>query len=405
MASNKTGEKSKKLVECTVCRAPDSASYHFLGLVCQCCSSFFRRTVSLKCNYQCSRGKKCEVYYSLRMVCKSCRFQKCLDANMDVRCVQQPRGKYVVKSDTPPNNYKEANVDSASNSSFDPINKAPQFRVKKKLSDEEYMQAFIEMERISEKRKQIILGSNPLSALTSSAISRYEVNKELRAFTFKEFNTNVRCITLLTFDYLISMPYYEEFSEEDKFTIFRYGFFSFCLLDNSFLTMKNKFHEKGLFICANGSCSSVYDDSYGWEPEGTTSKEDKIKLIQPMYAMWIENIVIPMAELQMTSWEFAIFKGLAIWDMSKSDLSIEGKKLARQYQVSLVAALSNQYKLEEDKILRIGKMILNLSSLQEALKLTIETYFHLEVFNLVEIDDVIKQLLFNQMTKEEAKNE
>uniref|UniRef100_A0AC35THK5 Nuclear receptor domain-containing protein n=1 Tax=Rhabditophanes sp. KR3021 TaxID=114890 RepID=A0AC35THK5_9BILA len=425
--NNSNNSNGKQLGECSVCHAPDSASYHFKGLVCPSCNSFFRRTVSLKCNYQCAHDKKCQIYYSLRMLCKSCRFQKCLNANMDASCVQKPRGKYSNsnKNATDPNKssvspsldgserskkniYDALRINSISSveSNFSDVLDNISFQIKKKLTCEEFLNTFVNMEIMSEKRKKIIQGANPLSALTHSGLN-YEIDKsvELRGFTFQGFNSVVRCITLLTFDYVISMPYYDEFSDADKFAIFRYTFFVFCILDSSFLTMKTKYHERGLFVCFDGACTSVYDDSYGWESEGVTKKEDKIKLMQPMITGWFDKIVIPMAELDMKTWEFAAFKSLAIWDLCKSELSAEGKKLAREFQSALITGLSKQYKTEDDKASRIGKMILNLTGLHEVTKITVETYFHLDVFNLVEVDVVIKQLLFGQIMTEENKEE
>ncbi|KAK0417898.1 hypothetical protein QR680_013269 [Steinernema hermaphroditum] len=73
---------SKQL--CSVCESPQSASPHFGTVSCLACAAFFRRTVSLNITFQC-KGKekgKCRISHELRMICRACRYDKCIRTGM-----------------------------------------------------------------------------------------------------------------------------------------------------------------------------------------------------------------------------------------------------------------------------------------------------------------------------------
>jgi hypothetical protein len=84
--TSKSVSPSKKA--CLVCNSPE-ASAHFGTVSCLACAAFFRRTVSLNITFRCAAQKECRISYELRMICRSCRFQKCLDAGMKPQCVQK----------------------------------------------------------------------------------------------------------------------------------------------------------------------------------------------------------------------------------------------------------------------------------------------------------------------------
>ncbi|CAJ0942405.1 unnamed protein product, partial [Mesorhabditis belari] len=76
---------------CHVCASPQAASPHFGAISCLACAAFFRRTVSLNITFVCKAENKCRIYYELRMICRACRYEKCLRAGMKRECVQKKR--------------------------------------------------------------------------------------------------------------------------------------------------------------------------------------------------------------------------------------------------------------------------------------------------------------------------
>ncbi|VDO11683.1 unnamed protein product [Brugia timori] len=62
----------------------DEASGRHYGVVaCFGCKGFFRRTVRAGKNYVCRYEQKCKIDKAGRNVCRSCRFQKCLQVGME----------------------------------------------------------------------------------------------------------------------------------------------------------------------------------------------------------------------------------------------------------------------------------------------------------------------------------
>ena len=57
--------KSPMLKVCCICSSPSSASPHFGSISCLACAAFFRRTVSLSIEFQCSENNSCKVYYGI----------------------------------------------------------------------------------------------------------------------------------------------------------------------------------------------------------------------------------------------------------------------------------------------------------------------------------------------------
>jgi nuclear hormone receptor family protein NHR-80 len=75
---------------CHVCNAP-SNGYHFNAPSCSACAAFLRRTVTLNRKFECSHGNDCKIDYGMRVICRACRYQKCILAGMDRKAVQPRR--------------------------------------------------------------------------------------------------------------------------------------------------------------------------------------------------------------------------------------------------------------------------------------------------------------------------
>ncbi|CEF68133.1 Nuclear hormone receptor, ligand-binding, core domain and Zinc finger, nuclear hormone receptor-type domain and Nuclear hormone receptor, ligand-binding domain and Zinc finger, NHR/GATA-type domain-containing protein [Strongyloides ratti] len=80
----------KDISKCLICDAP-SSGFHFNAPSCSACAAYFRRTVTLNRVYVCQQNNNCKVFYALRVICKACRYKKCLEAGMDRNAVQPRR--------------------------------------------------------------------------------------------------------------------------------------------------------------------------------------------------------------------------------------------------------------------------------------------------------------------------
>ncbi|EGT51400.1 hypothetical protein CAEBREN_23838 [Caenorhabditis brenneri] len=84
-------------VRCKIC-LKTGHGLHFGIVTCRACAAFFRRTVVLNRKYKCSRRNgKCEIGAAdEKLMCKFCRFKKCIDLGMTTENV---RTDQVIKDD------------------------------------------------------------------------------------------------------------------------------------------------------------------------------------------------------------------------------------------------------------------------------------------------------------------
>nr|CDJ85518.1 Zinc finger domain containing protein [Haemonchus contortus] len=85
-----TGNTEESTI-CSVC-CDEASGRHYGVVACFGCKGFFRRTVRAGKNYICRYDQKCRIDKAGRNVCRSCRFQKCLDVGME------PDGRHQVCS-------------------------------------------------------------------------------------------------------------------------------------------------------------------------------------------------------------------------------------------------------------------------------------------------------------------
>ncbi|MCP9266108.1 Friend leukemia integration 1 transcription factor [Dirofilaria immitis] len=71
----------------------EASGRHYGVIACFGCKGFFRRTVRARKNYVCRYEQKCRIDKAGRNVCRSCRFQKCLQVGMEPDAIRPDRDK------------------------------------------------------------------------------------------------------------------------------------------------------------------------------------------------------------------------------------------------------------------------------------------------------------------------
>uniref|UniRef100_A0A8R1DXT4 Nuclear receptor domain-containing protein n=2 Tax=Caenorhabditis japonica TaxID=281687 RepID=A0A8R1DXT4_CAEJA len=90
--SGGNGSDGEELTICSVC-CDEASGRHYGVVACFGCKGFFRRTVRAGKNYVCRYNGKCRIDKAGRNVCRSCRFQKCLEVGMEPDAIRPDRDK------------------------------------------------------------------------------------------------------------------------------------------------------------------------------------------------------------------------------------------------------------------------------------------------------------------------
>uniref|UniRef100_A0A914VTI7 Uncharacterized protein n=1 Tax=Plectus sambesii TaxID=2011161 RepID=A0A914VTI7_9BILA len=91
--------------ECQVC-GDVATGRHYGVLACNGCKGFFRRTIRGNIHYDCRATHMCKVNKRTRAVCRYCRFQKCIQAGMQITAIQGERDTNMSTEDVDQQSYK-----------------------------------------------------------------------------------------------------------------------------------------------------------------------------------------------------------------------------------------------------------------------------------------------------------
>ena len=93
--NNNEKKDSRSETLCKVC-GDISSGRHYGQYTCDGCSGFFMRSVRKNMIYRCKGNKNCIVDKKRRNQCQACRFQKCIQVNMN-RFGKSLAGKMLLK--------------------------------------------------------------------------------------------------------------------------------------------------------------------------------------------------------------------------------------------------------------------------------------------------------------------
>ncbi|CAB3403009.1 unnamed protein product [Caenorhabditis bovis] len=433
--------------KCLVCEHPDGGSAHFGSTSCLACAAFFRRTVSLNINFVCKKDNNCTIYHELRMICRACRFEKCLAAGMRRECVQKRRSnkktpkKYAdtsVKNEIE-DDYAEDNTDNnspmsvgmkspaTSNGQLDsPITSEKCFNNGPSTSFEnvgksqkitraqtpcsvifpnigvgslDVLRFYVDQLRHSMNRRRIMFTENPLAALVEDGCGMPFSSKNPPPHSLQRQFESQRFDNLLAFDFCKLCPGFDLLEPMEKAIFYRSCSLSYCLLDIAWLTVQAYpvEHENPLMMFSDGSICTLGDMSYGWEDEEEICALEKKKLFFSFLKRFQEAVCRPLRWHNITEVEFAALKGLGIWKLGYCEYTQHIKTIAKEHEIAILSGLKSYYEETISDPLevgnRLGNIILMLGTIFEMNHLILETFTSAELFGLFKIDTLTEMLL------------
>lgn len=447
-----SSSSSSQQKECTICAAP-SNGYHFNAASCSACAAFFRRTVTLNRNFACNHQKNCRVNYAMRVICRACRYQKCLNMGMERAAVQprrdcnagrrkimyhnhnnnnikapSPVDHHQFQPPTPPiplfhsvitcakeeQIYEESSPEVHYAQSYSSSISEEMIALSPKVSicssemslhfeAEQVLEDLLREERLFNERRKLLYCSNScISQLLTNENSNdipYS-HSDLRPLTFAGIQKHIRPQILVIYEWLRGWRHFELLNNKDRLIFLRRCVLYHTILDPSYLSYRLGLPEK--FVMFNGMYVGAQPgDKTGWEDEKDCISSDlKIKLYRPLMERLVNEVCVSMNAISLSFVEFVLLKALVSFKSSISaccDVSEKLKKFMNGYMDTILRALNVHYQtlgMGRDLIAeRIGNVILMMSSIFAVGMECLESHQKIQFFDLWQLDDLLIKLI------------
>uniref|UniRef100_A0A915PGS7 Nuclear receptor n=1 Tax=Meloidogyne floridensis TaxID=298350 RepID=A0A915PGS7_9BILA len=449
--------------DCFICHA-HATGFHFGAQSCQACCAFFRRAVSLKRQYICQQKKKsgsnikefnkngeneesensssilCDIHFSKcikyllekqKILCRSCRFQKCLSVGMNPNNVQTPQKtninakngrNYFTKSGLERNKkfakgalkiFEKIDIitvspieSTTSSSSLSPSIHSPSTSSSTNCSstkrgntplnlsiqqpsplfssssinnnNNDLLSLLVKEEMRIAERRRILFCERPVACLLGESKNCPFTREDIKPLSFQEFRRSIRTHILLVYEWLRVWPAFSELNMKDRVTLLRKCVLYHTVLDPCFLTIQMGDLEK--FVLPNGGYVSTKFpplDEGCWADEPEISHETKIKIYWPL--------LVPLMS------------------GSLPDISFTGRALVSRELDSLCSSLYKFYGSQTEfnsnpleKAERFGNLILLLTPIIDTANTFVESHHIVQFFDLWQMDSLMLQFLQNK---------
>ncbi|CAB3403456.1 unnamed protein product [Caenorhabditis bovis] len=420
--------------ECAICQAP-SNGYHFNAPSCSACAAFFRRTVTLNRNFLCAHHGSCQVNFTMRVICRACRYRKCIQMGMERAAVQPRRDcnagrRKIMYQDAKRRSHKCISKPSSSlnsefpnfvnqnehsdqspeihyaqsySSSISEDNPSPKISIpfNKDFEVEQLLDDLLREERLfNERRKLLYCSHSSISKLliTENVNDIPFSEHDIQPLSFTSIQKHIRPQILLIYEWLRGWKHFDMLNTHDRLIFLRRCVLYHTILDPSYISYRIGLPQK--YIMFDGTfVSAVEGDNTGWHDEnGCISSELKKKLYRPLMLRAINEICAPMSAMSMSFVEFVILKALACFKSASSlDISPNVKKFMDTHLDQLLKALNLHYQslnLAKGEIAqRTGNVILMLSSIFAVGMECQESHQKIQFFDLWQLDDLLIKLI------------
>ncbi|CAI2352429.1 unnamed protein product [Caenorhabditis sp. 36 PRJEB53466] len=348
---NSTQGKSEK-PPCSICGEVGNG-IHFGAEACRACAAFFRRSVALNKGYRCRGNGKCEIVSTIRCMCRSCRFGKCIAVGMKKEAVQKYRDAY---------GKRGSDVESPGTSGASVIGSMPNFA---------------SLESVEEGGMPILntLGANYAKLESVRRVVHHEQGASVfqtrvpKAVTYKEANEVSSKECDLVADWILnSYPGFSDLPKEQKKILFRNFFLPFVILQGGhFACIHNR---NDVIILASGDyidCS--HPETFYYDPDGRQlmSSEDAVRMFASSFSNYRRNVTDPMLRDNVDSYEFFALCSLVLFDTGLEGQSEEciivSRRIREAIQREILYYYRNHYKELRGDFKKMSKLVMYLTSI------------------------------------------
>ncbi|KAK6734286.1 hypothetical protein RB195_017830 [Necator americanus] len=298
---------------------------HFGARSCKACAAFFRRTVAFNVVYECEAPAPCGVHYEKRMICKKCRYDKCIAANMNRELVRSTRGAdrsapaaNETSSKVPDIAFVATSKDTTARDSllltgYSEVLGIPVAPNQGRESRRWVIYHCKRMEATLNNRRRIMYTNEKMiSVFTKMHECPYE-KRHLKPLNYREYVGNTRSDFIMLYDFTIAFLQFAELEAFEKNFFYR----SVCgvdsLLNLAYFTCCLSYEDNWMVV---NSCEYICIDPMPmtgdepWAQDLFATKKDKAKYksIVPRLAAYWHTLVVPFHRLNLQFDEFCLLK-------------------------------------------------------------------------------------------------
>ncbi|XP_071444854.1 hepatocyte nuclear factor 4-gamma-like [Hetaerina americana] len=331
-----------QLQQCAIC-GDRATGKHYGAASCDGCKGFFRRSVRKNHLYTCRFSRNCVVDKDKRNQCRYCRLRKCFKAGMKKEAVQNERDRISCRRPS----YEEQ---SAGNG----------------LS----VSSLLNAEMLS---RQVGASLEP-----GSPTSDYDLSSKKFA-NINDVCESMKQQLLILVEWAKYIQAFTELPLDDQVALLRAHAGEHLLLGLA----RRSLHLKDILLLGNNCIITRHPME-----SGISSDVD----ISRVGTRIMDELVRPLAEVQVDDSEFACLKAIVFFDPNAKGLSEPAriKCLRYQIQINLEDYISDR---QYDSRGRFGELLLALPALQSITWQMIEQIQFAKLFGVARIDSLLQEML------------
>ncbi|XP_046386944.1 hepatocyte nuclear factor 4-gamma-like [Ischnura elegans] len=335
------------LQQCAIC-GDRATGKHYGAASCDGCKGFFRRSVRKNHLYTCRFSRNCVVDKDKRNQCRYCRLRKCFKAGMKKEAVQNERDRISCRRPS----YEEQ---AASNG----------------LS----VASLLNAEMLS---RQVGASLEP-----GSPTSDYDLSSKKFA-NINDVCDSMKQQLLILVEWAKYIQAFTELPLDDQVALLRAHAGEHLLLGLA----RRSLHLKDILLLGNNCIITRHP------MEGGVSADVDISRVGVRV---MDELVRPLAEVQVDDSEFACLKAIVFFDPHAKGLSEPAriKCLRYQIQINLEDYISDR---QYDSRGRFGELLLALPALQSITWQMIEQIQFAKLFGVARIDSLLQEMLLGGAT-------
>ncbi|CAI2353734.1 unnamed protein product [Caenorhabditis sp. 36 PRJEB53466] len=374
------GEKPK----CAVCHE-DGDGLHFGAEACRACTAFFRRSVALNKTYRCRVDGHCEITSNIRCMCRSCRYDKCIDVGMHPEFVQNRR-ETIGKRDEDPVKSITSPPSSASTSTFPTTSSAAallDFSLFKSESPSSFtafslpaslpglvitpsLESMPLLERMMINYKKMENARSVIHRLEGENIFQQKVPREINFRQATEVTTKEVSLVADWIEWC-----FDDFSVlpvAQKTILFQNFFIYFSMLEKAFMTVRSG-RDNVVVMASKDYINYANLENFFTEldKEKSASPEECLKLILPSFELQKKSLFNLMRIENVDIYEFFALCVLLFWDFGLEGQSDECNEVGRKVKQRVTREMTfylKHVKKHEEPLCRLAAIVSILPTLQ-----------------------------------------